>query len=134
MRTKAQSRYLTAYIAKAKVTLGLAHWVINLADDTPEDGHKAEVRAIEDRNIAEVWVSDDIWKDSPEKCRHTIAHELLHVKMWVLMEGVSTALGGLPKKQRRLALHQIRHAEERFIDELAVSIAHLLPEWRGPHD
>jgi hypothetical protein len=124
---KAAIGRLTPYVTALQAAMGLAHWRIDLLEDTAPGDCNADVTWWEDKYRADLRLSADFFDMKAEDQRYSITHELLHLHL----RGVA-----LVEKHLRHPLGEVmwaliddrfEHEEELAVDGLARALAPFLP-------
>lgn len=116
------------YIRDTANTLTLRDWQIHILDLTPDrEDTMACIKAVYGRRVAEIKLARDWWDNPPEKLRHTIVHELLHLHH----DGMDTVLHGLKPTLGEAIYNPVYEAfrwqMEVATDAVADAIGPLLP-------
>ena len=114
---------LRAWVAEAQTVMGLDHWEITIVEAASDVDAWADIEAHGQQPTADLRVSFDFWKQTPEKQRLILTHELLHLVMARyarISENLEESLG---KLAWAVIEPQLEDGEERTIEHLARIIA-----------
>ncbi len=70
---------LDAYVAELQVAMNVTYWKITVARDASDVEAWADINPHAQAETAELRVSHDFWKQTPELQREVLTHEMLHV-------------------------------------------------------
>ena len=122
---KAQDKFaqLREWIAETQSLLGLDHWEITIVEAASDVDAWADIDAHGQAPTADLRVSFDFWKQTPEKQRLVLAHELMHLvtcRYARVTENLEAALGSLAWA---VIEPQLEDAEERAVEQMARIVA-----------
>lgn len=110
------------YIRDIADRLRLRDWTIELSDEgTGNDDLVALVRVADGRRFARLYLSDAFLDLTPERHRHTVVHEMLHLHFGWAGNWAREKIAGDSERDTFVRLHEIG------IDGLADAIAPLMP-------
>lgn len=117
---------LSEWFERAKNTLGLGEWVVNVEwTDLPEDVY-ARVHAAYARREATIKLGEEYLKATPESQRETLVHELLHLHFAPLDEYVADSIKTSMGPQAYVLFEAAFDLfEERAIDAIAVAVSNM---------
>lgn len=127
------------YLLEIAAMLRLADWMIVVNDDPPaEEAAAASMNSRNGQKFAGVWLSDRfIDRNDPSLDDYmrsqTLIHEVLHChfeEAWTFMEDIFD--NEFSRQVERLATHTFKNMMEVGIDQLAFSLADLLPSFVFP--
>lgn len=91
-----QRKALMAYLGYLAPRLGLSAWDIFLRPEPCENPeHAATVSCIPGRKIANIQVAVDFFDTEPEKQRHVLVHELIHIHVDQEFQLIEDTLPGM---------------------------------------
>jgi hypothetical protein len=127
--TPEQRRAIGAYVRAIADALLLRDWRFELPFDPPPSPNAfAQVRPVYGRRIAQLWFCRDFADLEPEKIRHVVTHELLHVvtdQITSTLENAGERLVGAPAFA--VLWEATRERSEQATDQLADALAPHLP-------
>jgi hypothetical protein len=116
------------YIQRIAQHLGMRDWTINLQHEPPQgndrvagDEANAECWVPDGHKIASMRFHEDSWHRSKEDIRGTVVHELLHARIWALMEQVKSIRNHITEPAFDVWSSAIDRLEESLVDDLARS-------------
>lgn len=114
---------LRAWLDDALVALNLTHWTLTIAEDAADVDAWADIEAHQQNQTADLRVAHDFWKQTPEKQRVILTHELVHLitcRHDQVIESLAEPLGKIA-----WAVFEPQHddAAERTVEALAQIIA-----------
>lgn len=122
---KATDRWqaLREWLDDAIVALNLTAWTVNVAPDASDVDAWADIDPHAQNHTAELRVSHDFWRQTPEKQRVILTHELVHLitcRHDQVIESLAEPLGKIA-----WAVFEPQHddAAERAVEALAQIIA-----------
>lgn len=119
--------YWMRYIRDLADRMELRDWSVLVCADTAREGAGASVKCTFGRKIIEITLAHEFDEFDPEKQRHYLIHELVHVHFW----GVTQALADVRENMNRHWIAQlelrVHNAEEYGVDGIATILAHCLP-------
>lgn len=129
-----QDRYtaLESWIAETQRVLGLLEWTITVSRDASDVEAWADIAPHSQAATAELRLSADFWRQTPEKQREILSHEMVHLitcRADQTVEALEDALGSLAWATFE---PQYENAAERSVDRLCRIILPLLPPLRLP--
>lgn len=122
---KGQDKFtqLRGWLIDAQVLLGLDHWEITVIEAAADVDAWADIDAHPQQPTADLRVSFDFWKQTPEKQRLILCHELMHLvvsRYARISENLEDALGALAWA---VIEPQLEDAEERAVEHMARIVA-----------
>ena len=118
---------LEAYVANLQAALNVATWKITITREASDVEAWADINAHEQNETAELRVSHDFWRQTPELQREVLTHEILHLVTARLDQTVEALEDAFGKILWALFEPQYENATERTVDHLAKVIAPTLP-------
>lgn len=116
-----------AYLNDALPLLNLKQWTVKVSDDLPPDDAWADVEASTNLWEATIRISNDLFKEKPEKQRQVLAHELMHLHYASVERAVET-LEHVLGNQAYEILEKLWDTEtERAADAVSCVVAVILP-------
>jgi hypothetical protein len=114
---------LREWLDAALPALNLSHWVVNVAEDASDVDAWADIDPHTQNQTAELRVSHDFWRQSAEKQRQILTHELVHLltcRHDQVVESLAEPLGKIA-----WAVFEPQHddAAERAVEAIAQIIA-----------
>lgn len=114
---------LREWLDVAIPALNLSHWTVNVAEDASDVDAWADIEAHQQNQTAELRVSHDFWRQSPERQRVILTHELVHLitcRHDQVVESLAEPLGKIA-----WAVFEPQHddAAERAVEAIAQIIA-----------
>jgi hypothetical protein len=103
--------------------MGLDHWEVTVIEAASDVDSWADIEAHPQAPTADLRVSFDFWKQSPEKQRLVLTHELMHLvvsRYARIAENLEDALGALAWA---VIEPQLEDAEERAVEHMARIVA-----------
>lgn len=116
-----------AYVAELQTALNVAHWKITIARDASDVDAWADINPHEQNHTAELRLSHDFWRQSPEMQREVLTHEMLHLVTARLDQTVEALEDAMGKVVWAVFEPQFENAAERTVDHLARVIAPTIP-------
>ena len=110
-------------IGLSQTVLGLDHWEITVVEAASDVDAWADIDAHGQQPTADLRVSFDFWKQTPEKQRLILTHELMHLvvaRYARIAENLEDALGSLAWA---VIEPQLEDAEERAVEHMARIVA-----------
>jgi hypothetical protein len=129
---KRDRKALGRYIRWCADAMELRDWTIELMHDPCEPDCNASVEIVYGRKFARVFVNQDFRAYDPERQRHTIVHELVHLHLESACSMVRNDLEHyLPRPVDHVFWEGYKRQVEYGVDALASAIAKHLPlvEW-----
>ena len=114
---------LKVWITEAQTVLGLDHWEVTVVEAASDVDAWADIEAHSQQPTADLRVSFDFWKQTPEKQRLILTHELMHLvvaRYARITENLEDALGSLAWA---VIEPQLEDAEERAVEHMARIVA-----------
>lgn len=114
---------LKDWIELSQSVLGLEQWEITIVEAAADVDAWADIDAHAQQPTADLRVSFDFWKQTPEKQRLILTHELMHLvvsRYARVTENLEDALGALAWA---VIEPQLEDAEERAVEHMARIIA-----------
>jgi hypothetical protein len=114
---------LREWVNESQQVLGLDHWEITIIEAASDVDAWADIDAHPQQPTADLRVSFDFWKQSPEKQRLVLTHELMHLvvsRYARIAENLEDALGALAWA---VIEPQLEDAEERAVEHMARIVA-----------
>ena len=126
--TKKQRKLLRAYVRWVADSMELRDWSITLVYDPPADDNcLAHVKCVYGRKIATITFPRDFFDCSPERQRHAITHELVHLHF----SGLEWQYNNLSDRVAPDVFHAIwgglQDQLEFAVDAMASAVAKHLP-------
>jgi len=118
---------LEAYVSELQAALNLAHWKVSIARDASDVDAWADINPHEQNHTAELRISHDFWKQTPEHQREILIHEMLHLVTARLDQTVEALEDAFGKVIWAVFEPQYENATERAVDHLARVIAPFVP-------
>jgi len=118
---------LDAYVAELQVAMNVTYWKITVARDASDVEAWADINPHAQAETAELRVSHDFWKQTPELQREVLTHEMLHVVTARLDQTVEAMEEAFGKIAWAIYDPLYEDATERVVDHLAKVIAPWLP-------
>jgi len=118
---------LEAYVADLQAALNVAHWKVNIAREASDVDSWADINPHEQNLTAELRVSHDFWKQTPEQQREVLCHEILHLVTARLDQTVEALEDAMGKVLWAVFELQYENATERAVDHLARVLAPTIP-------
>lgn len=116
-----------AYLNDALPLLNLKQWTVKVSDDLPPDDAWADIEASTNLWEATIRVSNDLFKEKPEKQRQILAHELMHLH-YASVERVVDTLEHTLGSQAYEIIEKVWDVEtERAADAISCVVDKLLP-------
>lgn len=114
---------LRDWIGLSQSVLGLDHWEISVVEAASDVDAWADIEAHAQQPTADLRVSFDFWKQTPEKQRLILTHELMHLviaRYARVAENLEDALGSLAWA---VIEPQLEDSEERAVEHMARIVA-----------
>ena len=114
---------LKVWIIEAQTVLGLDHWEVTVVEAASDVAAWAVIEAHAQQPTADLRVSFDFWKQTSEKQRLILTHELMHLvvsRYARVTENLEDALGSLAWA---VIEPQLEDAEERAVEHMARIVA-----------
>jgi len=118
---------LEAYIAALQTALNVANWKVTIARDASDVEAWADINPHEQNATAELRISHDFWRQTPEMQRDVLVHEVLHLVTARLDQTVEALEDAMGKVLWAVFEPQYENATERAVDHLAKIIAPSIP-------
>lgn len=118
---------LDAYVAELQVAMNVTYWKITVVRDAADVEAWADINPHAQAETADLRVSHDFWKQTPEHQREVLAHEMLHIVMARLDQTVEAMEEAFGKIAWAIYDPLFEDAAERVVDHLAKVIAPWLP-------
>lgn len=118
---------LGEWVAQALPILGLAHWRVRVSPAPASQDAWAEIEPHDQADDAELFVGWDLYKQTPERVREVLAHELIHLITCRADRTVESLEEPLGKLAWAAFESSYVDAAERAVDQIARLIAPLLP-------
>ena len=118
---------LHEWIKDAQAFMNIAHWEVSVQRDAAELDAWADIAPHSQAFTADLRVSHDFWKQSPEKQRAVLTHELTHLIMAHADRTVDNLEDALGKLAWAAFSPQYEDASERATEHVALLIASQLP-------
>ena len=116
-----------AYVAELQAALNVANWKISIAREASDVEAWADINPHEQNQTAELRLSHDFWKQTPEMQREVLTHEVLHLVTARLDQTVEALEEAMGKVLWAVFEPQFENATERTVDHLARVIAPTIP-------
>ena len=114
---------LRDWVSLSQTVLGLDYWEITIVEAASDVDAWADIDAHGQQPTADLRVSFDFWKQTPEKQRLILTHELMHLvvaRYARIAENLEDALGSLAWA---VIEPQLEDAEERAVEHMARIVA-----------
>ena len=114
---------LKVWIIEAQTVFGLDHWEVTVVVAASDVDAWADIEAHAQQPTADLRVSFDFWKQTSEKQRLILTHELMHLvvsRYARVTENLEDALGSLAWA---VIEPQLEDAEERAVEHMARIVA-----------
>ena len=118
---------LEAYVAEIQTALNVANWKVSITREASDVDAWADINPHEQNHTAELRVSHDFWRQTPEMQREVLTHEILHLVTARLDQTVEALEDAFGKVVWAVFEPQFENATERTVDHLAKIIAPILP-------
>jgi hypothetical protein len=118
---------LESYVADLQAALNVANWKVSVAREASDVDAWADINPHEQNHTAELRVSHDFWKQTPEQQREVLVHEILHLVTARLDQTVEALEDAMGKVLWAVFEPQYENATERAVDQLARIIAPTIP-------
>lgn len=118
---------LEAYVAELQAVLNISYWKITVVRDASDVEAWADINAHAQAETADLRVSHDFWRQTPEHQREVLMHEMLHVVTARLDQTVEAMEEAFGKVAWAIYEPLFEDAAERVVDHLAKVIAPSLP-------
>jgi hypothetical protein len=118
---------LDAYVAELQAAMNVTYWKITVARDASDVEAWADINPHAQAETAELRVSHDFWKQTPELQREVLVHEMMHVVNARLDQTIEAMEEAFGKIAWAIFEPQYEDATERVVDHLAKVIAPNLP-------
>ena len=123
---------LRAYLDEARRLLGLTEWRVTVSRDAADLEAWADIDPHTQANSAELRVSADFWRQTPERQRAILAHELTHLITCRADQVVDHLEEPLGKLAWSVFAPQYETVAEQAVDRVSLLLAPLLPLPRLP--
>lgn len=110
---------LEAYVADLQAALNVSHWKVTIARDASDVDSWADINPHEQNATAELRISHDFWRQTPEMQREVLTHEILHLVTARLDQTVEALEDAMGKVLWAVFEPQFVNATERTVDHLA---------------
>lgn len=125
-RTK-RGKYWSHYIRDLADRMELRDWsIVVMKKPTPKSAG-AGLRCTYGRKIMAIKLAPDFNELAPERQRHYLVHELVHVHLWGVNQAMADARANHPKRWMKMLELTVQNAEEYGVDALAEIIAKSMP-------
>jgi hypothetical protein len=118
---------LEGYVAELQVALNITYWKITVVRDAADVEAWADINPHAQAETADLRVSHDFWKQTPEHQREILAHEMLHIVTARLDQTVESLEEAFGKVAWAVYEPQYVNATERVVDHIAKVLAPNLP-------
>ena len=118
---------LHEWIKDAQAFMNIAHWEVSVQRDAAELDAWADIAPHSQALTADLRVSHDFWKQTPEKQRAVLTHELTHLIMAHADRTIDNLEDTLGKLAWSAFSPQYEDASERATEHVALIIAQQLP-------
>ena len=118
---------LEAYVAELQAALNVSYWKITVARDASDVEAWADINPHAQAETAELRVSHDFWKQTPELQREVLVHEMMHVVNARLDQTIEALEEAFGKIAWAIFEPQYVNATERVVDHIAKLLAPNLP-------
>lgn len=118
---------LEAYVTEVQAALNVANWKVSVARDASDVEAWADINPHEQNQTAELRISHDFWRQTPEMQREVLIHEVLHLVTARLDQTVEALEEAMGKVLWAVFEPQYENATERTVDHLAKVIAPSIP-------
>ena len=128
--SKAEERFtdIQRWVDAALPLLRLSQWEVRVSTEPADNDAWADIEAHSQADTATLRLSPDFWKQSSDKRRQILTHELLHLataRMDQVVEGLEDTLGAVAWA---VFEPQFENATERVVEHLSRLIAPHLPQ------
>ena len=118
---------LEAYVAELQEALGITIWKITVIREASDVEAWADINPHEQAESAELRVSYDFWKQTPDHQREILIHEMLHIVTARLDQTVESIEEAFGKVIWAIYEPLFEDATERVVDHLAKVLAPNIP-------
>ena len=118
---------LEGYVAELQVALNVTYWKITVVRDAADVEAWADINPHSQAETADLRVSHDFWKQSPDHQREVLIHEMLHIVTARLDQTVEAMEEAFGKIAWAIFEPQYVNATERVVDHIAKLLAPNLP-------
>jgi len=118
---------LESYVAELQEALAITVWKITVVREASDVEAWADINPHEQAETADLRVSYDFWKQTPEHQREILAHEMLHIVTARLDQTVEAMEEAFGKIAWAIFEPQYVNATERMVDHIAKVLAPYLP-------
>lgn len=118
---------LEAYVLDLQTALNVVNWKVTIARDASDVEAWADINPHEQHATAELRISHDFWRQTPEMQRDVLVHEVLHLVTARLDQTVEALEDAMGKILWAVFDPQYENATERVVDHLAKVIAPSIP-------
>ena len=118
---------LEAYVADLQIALNVANWKVTITREASDVEAWADINPHEQNATAELRVSHDFWRQTPDLQRETLVHEIIHLITARLDQTVEALADAMGKVLWAVFEPQFVNATERAVDHLAKVIAPTFP-------
>lgn len=125
-RTK-RGKYWSHYIRDLADRMELRDWSVIVRRKPTKKTFGAGLHCTYGRKIMEISLAPNFNAFSPERQRHYLVHELVHVHLWGVNQAMADARANHPKCWVKMLELTMQNAEEYGVDALAEIIAKSMP-------
>ena len=118
---------LEAYVAELQEALGITVWKITVVREASDVEAWADINPHSQAETADLRVSHDFWKQTPDHQREVLIHEMLHIVTARLDQTVESIEEAFGKVIWAIYEPLFEDATERVVDHLAKVIAPSVP-------
>ena len=118
---------LEGYVAELQVALNVTYWKITVVRDAADVEAWADINPHSQAETADLRVSHDFWKQTPDHQREVLIHEMLHIVTARLDQTVESIEEAFGKVIWAIYEPLFEDATERVVDHLAKVIAPWVP-------
>jgi hypothetical protein len=118
---------LEAYVAELQEALNITNWKVTIAREASDVEAWADINPHEQNYTAELRVSHDFWKQTPQQQREVLTHEMLHIVTARLDQTIEALEEAFGKVVWTIFEPQYVNATERAVDHIARVLAQHLP-------
>jgi hypothetical protein len=129
---------LLIYVSQLIIAMGLPSYRVLIMEEPADDDAIAEIKHIDGRYVAEVYLGKDWLERSDDEQRDTITHEVLHLWHRRLTDWLNAELRDLMHDHEFERIERQFHSEaELMVDNIAMIMSdtfRLKEAWREAHD
>ena len=118
---------LESYVTELQQALNVANWKVSVAREASDVEAWADINPHSQAETADLRVSHDFWKQTPDHQREVLIHEMLHIVTARLDQTVESIEEAFGKVIWAIYEPLFEDATERVVDHLAKVIAPFVP-------